>query len=66
MVSDTAENNPNLRWTGVLILVVMEDGLGQHLLGTTDMPSEVLILVLVEYGLGHNWISVEERLPDVS
>ena len=36
----------------VLILIVLEYGLGVQIEGDTEVPTNVLILIVLEYGLG--------------
>ncbi len=52
---------------GVLILVLVEDGLGElYWLDEYDMPITVLILVLVEDGLGDRQMSYQIAESDLS
>ncbi len=52
MVSDDAEQYPDGKPAEVLILVLMEYGLGHLLILCISSYLAVLILVLMEYGLG--------------
>ena len=55
MVSDPrSQEGTHRNAEGVLILVLMEYGLGQSLVGDAERLGTVLILVLMEYGLGQS------------
>ena len=45
----------------VLILVLVDVGLGRSTAGSREIKREVLILVLVDVGLGHSSIIVSSR-----
>ena len=62
--SRTLSDEGNEREGGVLILVLMEDGLGRQRVGNYPYSAPVLILVLMEDGLGqeypHWYVRVKE------
>ena len=65
MVSDTVSWVSNALYMYVLILVVVEYGLG-HLSATVSRDMKVLILVVVEYGLGHIPLSTDASVGSLN